>query len=141
MDVKSGNFIDGLPIGIYELLVIFFGGICGYFADKLDWKKYNILGWTLIVIGFLCMIWWNDTTGLIVLGFVAGMGRNIMYSASTHILEAKDIDHKEDTDFTALERSVLKLGSVIAPLILGPVYQYGGFQLGIIVLSVLMAGV
>jgi hypothetical protein len=41
-----------------------------------------------------------------------------MYAASTHILEEKDIDHKEDTDFTALERSILKIGSVIAPLIL-----------------------
>jgi predicted MFS family arabinose efflux permease len=141
MNVKSGNVIDGLPIGIYELLVIFFGWICGYFADKVDRRTYNILGWGLIVLGFLGMIRWHDTTGLVILGFIAGMGRNIMYAASTHILEEKDIDHKEDTDFTALERSILKVGSVIAPLILGPVYQYGGFQMGIIVLSILMAGV
>ncbi len=78
----------------------------------------------MITIGFLGMIWRNNTMGLIILGFIAGMGRNIMYSASTHVLEEKDIDHKEDTDFTALERSVLKIGSVIAPLILGPVYQW-----------------
>jgi MFS family permease len=139
MSVKSGNFIDGLPIGIYELLVIFFWWICGYFADKVDWKRYNIIGWGLIVAGFLGMIWWHDTMGMIVLGAIAGMGRNVMYAASTHILAEKDIDHKEDADFTALERSVLKIGSVIAPLMLGPIYQWWGFQMGIIIVSSFMA--
>lgn len=138
MEVKSGSFIDGLPIGIYELMVIVFWWICGYRADSIDRRKLNILWRAMIIIWFIGMIFWNDTMGLIVLWFITGMWRNIMYAASTHTLEAHNIDRKEDTDYTAFERSVLKVGSVVAPLILWPVYQWWWFTAGITTLSVIM---
>jgi predicted MFS family arabinose efflux permease len=138
MDVKSGSLIDWLPIGIYELMVILFGWWCGHLADKIYWKKFNILWRWLIIVGFIGMIFWHNTLWLIILGFLTWMWRNIMYSASTHVLERHNKDRKDDTDFNALERSVLKIWSVVAPLILWPVYQRWWFNYSIIVLSVII---
>jgi MFS family permease len=138
MDVKSGWFIEWLPLGIYELIVILFWWLIGILADKIDRRAFNILWWSLIIAGFIGMIFWNDTRWLITLGFVAWMGRNIMYSASTHVLAKHNIDRKEDPDFTAFQRSLLKVWSVIAPLILWPIYQRWWFTAWITTLSVLM---
>ncbi len=138
MDVKSGGFIEWLPLGIYELLVIVFGWVIWVLADKIDWRAFNIIWWWLIICGFIGMIFWNDTWWLIILWFVTWMWRNIMYSASTHVLAKHNIDRKEDPDFTAFQRSLLKVWSVSAPLILWPIYQWWWFTAWITTLSILM---
>lgn len=138
MDVKSGGFIEWLPLGIYELVVILFGWAIWILADKIDWRAFNMIWWSLIICWFIGMIFWNDTRWLIILWFVTWMWRNIMYSASTHVLAKHNIDRKEDPDFTAFQRSLLKVWSVSAPLILWPIYQWWWFTAWITTLSILM---
>jgi len=139
MEVKNWSFVEWLPLGIYELLVIVFGWVIWVLADKINRRTFNTIWWWLIIAWCIGMIWWNDTLWLIVLWCVAWMGRNIMYSASTHVLAKHNIDRREDPDFTAFQRSLLKIGSVGAPLILGPIYQWWWFTAWITTLSILMS--
>jgi hypothetical protein len=135
IDVKNWGFLAWLPLGIYELVVIFFGWIVWVFADKINRRYYTISGRLLIIIAFVCMIFWNDMLSLVIFWFIAWMWRNIMYSASTHILEKHNIDRKEDPDFTAFQRTILKVWSVLAPLMLGPLFHWWWFHVSLALLS------
>jgi nitrate reductase gamma subunit len=80
----------------------------------------------------------HDTTALILLGVVIGVGNNLTYTSAQHALEAYDDDHDEDGAFVALREIVLNSGYAVVPILLGMIYAQGGFVASLELVAVSM---
>lgn len=121
----------GLQLGIYELVTIFIAGICGYMADKYNWKHIHSIGWFLVMVGVMLMPFFAWPLSLIIIGFVIGVGNNMFVFAAEHALEAFDIDHKEDGAFMATNKMVGDFSYGISPVIAGFLYFEYGFEIAL----------
>jgi len=114
-------------MGIYDLVTMLLAGLCGYIADRYNWKFIHGLGWFLIAIGSVLLPNVSLSVGLILAGFIIALGNNLSAFAANHILTKHDIDHREDGSFMALTTMVRSLGYVVAPIVTGYLYYNFGF--------------
>ena len=121
------SLIEGLELGVYELITIFFAGAAGYIADRYNWRHVHALGWLLAAAGALALLVSQDVFWLIGIGAIIAIGNNLFSFAGSHALEAYDGDHAEDGTFIGLSNMVMDLGYAIGPLAAGFAYVYGGF--------------
>lgn len=132
----TGSFIEGLQLGIYEVVTIFIASIAGYLADKYNWRHIHSYGWLLVLLGVIAMPFYPATTALIFIGFIIAIGNNLFYYAAEHALEANDVDHKEDGSFVSLKNMCMNSGYGIAPVITGFLYFNFSFTAGLAFISV-----
>lgn len=126
----QGGWAGGLTLGIYELVTILGAAYAGYLADRYRWSRVNAIGWTLAAFGAVLLLFSSTVWWLVLIGAVIAIGNNLFAFASSHALEANDIDHQEDGAFVGLHNLVSDLGYGIAPLVIGLVYARGGFAAG-----------
>jgi predicted MFS family arabinose efflux permease len=131
-DAGELSFIDGLELGIYDLVTVFTAGICGHLADKYNWKKMHLSGWIIVLAGMWMLPLLNFRLGLIIAGLIIGIGNNLFYYSACHALEKYDKMHKEDGAFTAFTKMCETLGYAISPLLVGAVYYYYGFTMALV---------
>ena len=131
------GIMEGMELGIYELITMFIAGYAGYLADKYDWKHLHSLGWFFILAGVIAMPFYPGVFGLIIVGLIIALGNNLSYFAADHVLEEHDIDHREDGSFMSLRRMVANIGYAIAPILAGFIYIHYGFQISLWYITVL----
>jgi MFS family permease len=114
------NLFGWLSLGIYEIITIFFGWFFGWMADKYNWKKVYIIWWILVMFGVsFFFINVSNVMFLIIIGWaIIWIGNNMVFGASSHILEKTDSDHREDWSFIALQKIVNGLWCIIMPVIM-----------------------
>lgn len=136
-NINYSGIEGGLQLGIYELVTIFLAGYSGYLADKYNWKYFHSLGWVLILIGVILMPVYSFPSGLIIIGLIIGIGNNFSFFSAEHVLEAKDIDHKEDGAFMAVNKMSLDASYAISPIIAGFLYNLYGFSISLFFSSII----
>jgi hypothetical protein len=119
-----------LTLWIYEIITIFCAGLCWLLADRFSWKNLSMLWWLLIGVWVVIFIvpTGNIYVSLLIGGVLIAIGNNMIFWASSHILEKTDHDHKEDGSFVALQRIVENIGFVIMPVILWIVIENYSLQ-------------
>lgn len=139
----SESFKDGLILGIYEIVTILAAAYIGYLADKHDWRKIFVLGWSFIAIGVLALPFFDWPIWLIIVGLIIAFGDNMAAFSGLHLLEATDGDHAEDGAFVAFKYLFSDVGYAIAPIIAGFLYYSFGFRIGLTFASLvgLVAGI
>lgn len=123
----DARIVEGLELGIYELITIFFAGMAGYAADNYNWRHLNTLGWLLVAAGAIALLFSDTTLSLILVGVIIAVGNNLFAFAGSHALEAYDKDHRDDGAFIGFSNMVNDLGYALGPLAAGFAYAYGGF--------------
>jgi MFS family permease len=143
MQLGSESFKDGLILGIYEVVTIFAAAYIGYLADKHDWTKIFILGWSFIAIGVLALPFFDWPIWLVIVGLIIAFGDNMAAFSGLHLLEATDKDHAEDGAFIAFKYLFSDIGYAISPIIAGFLYYSYGFRIGLVFASLvgLVAGI
>lgn len=121
----------GLEMGIYDLVTLSFAGLCGYLADRYNWKLIHGLGWLLILVGSVVLPNAAASITLTLTGLVIAVGNNLSHFSAEHVLTKFDIDHREDGSFMALMTMVGGVGAVVSPIIAGYLYYHLGFSAGI----------
>ena len=127
--VGGGSFsiVEGLELGIYEIVTVFFAGYAGYLADRYHWRAVHLLGWVLAAVGAIGLLWSPGVWPLVIAGALIGIGNNFFAFAASHALEAHDIDHRRDGAFVGLSNMVSDLGYAVGPLVAGILYSTAGF--------------
>lgn len=131
----------GLELGIYDLVTIFFAGVCGYLADRYNWKIVNTIGWFFVLIGVTLLPAASVSVSLILAGLVIAVGNNLSYFSAEHALTKYDIDHREDGSFMALMTMLRSLGYVVSPMIAGFLYHRFNFSVALIYACILSGAI
>lgn len=126
---NTGDWWQGLQLGIYDLVGMFFAAYAGYLADKYHWKYLHVGAWSIVLFGLMLLPLYPVTTALILVGFIIALGRHLVYAVAQNVLEKHDVDHKEDGAFVALGSMVMNIGYVLAPLACGYLYGQYGFEM------------
>lgn len=129
---NSANLMDGLILGIYEVVTILFAGYIGHLADKYNWKKIAILGWLSIALGVIAMPFYSWPIWLIIVGFIIAFGNNLAAFSAFHALAKYNIDHKEDGAFIAFKYMVSDVLYALTPALVGILYFNFGFSVSLI---------
>ena len=127
ISTEGGGILAGLALGIYELVTVFMAGYSGYLADHYHWSSVNIWGWVITAAGAVLILLSSGPIWLVCVGAVIALGNNLFAFASSHALEANDIDHREDGKFIGFNNLVTDLGYAISPLVAGGIYYQFGF--------------
>ncbi len=100
------NFLGGMSLGVYEIVTILLAAFFGWIADKYNWKTLYFAGWILVLGGIMIfnLHFVNIFIFLLIGGVFIGIGDNMISGASSHILEKKDKNHKEDAAFIVLQK-------------------------------------
>ena len=120
--------LEGLGLGIYEIVTIILAGVSGYLADRYNWLKIHNIGWILAAAGAVGFIFNSSPFWLIALGAVIGIGNNFFAFAASHALEKYDDDHDGDGSFFGLTNMLSDAGYAIGPIVAGFFYARGGFR-------------
>lgn len=131
LQLGSEHIADGLILGIYEAVTIVGAAYIGYLADKKDWRKIIVLGWSFIAVGTVALPFFDWPVWLIIVGLIIAFGDNMAAFSGLHLLEAADGDHAEDGSFVALRYLLSDVGYAIAPIIAGFLYYSFGFRIGL----------
>ena len=139
--MNSVGFLNGLTLGIYEVVFAITAFYFGYLADRYNWRFFHSFGWIIIALGIIALPIFEDPIWLIIVGVVIALGNSLSNFAADHAFTQYDIDHREDGAFVAMKNIVNDTGYALAPLIAGFLYFAYGFKVSLyatMILSVLI---
>jgi len=126
--MEDGSFIDGLPLGIYEIVTVVLSGVVGVIADRRGWFSLGFFGSILLVVSLLLLpifgenFWW-----LVAVGGVITVWDVTICGAFNHVVEEHDVDHAEDGSFQAFRSMFSNIFFTFVPITIGWVYGAFGF--------------
>ncbi len=140
---SEASFLSSISLGVYEIITMLLGGVFGRMADKYNRKSIYIL-WRIIIIvgiGLFVVPAVNPFVMLTVWWILIGIGDNLIYWWSSHILEETDQDHQEDSAFVAIQRITSNIGYILMPALLGIIIKSYSIHTWFVVLGAILVAI